>query len=60
MKLLSLLLVLSSLCFGQVESPEINAINKRIDSLDNAKVALTGKLETLKLNWIQDQIEKIG
>lgn len=60
MKLLSLLLVLSSLCYGQAESPDINAINKRIDSLDNAKVALTGKLETLKLNWIQDQIEKIG
>ncbi len=60
MKLITLFLVLSSFCYGQVETPEINAINQRIDSIDNAKRALIAKIETLKLNWIQDQIETIG
>ena len=58
--LLLLALALSSICYGQIETPEISLINQRIDSLDNAKVVLTEKLETLKLNWIQDQIEKVG
>lgn len=60
MKLILLFLTLSSICFGQNETPEINSIQQRIDSLDRVKVELKSKLETLKLNWIQDEIEKIG
>ena len=60
MKLITLFLALSSLSFGQIETPDIKLINERIDSLNNVKAALISELETLKLNWIQDQIEKIG
>ena len=60
MKLTLLFLVLTSFCFGQNDVPEINSINQRIDSLDKVKGELMTKLETLKLNWINDEIENIG
>ena len=60
MKLTLLFLALASFCFGQNDVPEINSINQRIDSLDKVKGELMTKLETLKLNWINDEIENIG
>lgn len=60
MKLIFLLLAFTSFCFGQIETPEINTINKRIESLDEEKKALVAEIETLKLNWIQNEIERVG
>lgn len=60
MKLIFLLLAFSPLCYGQVETPEINAINLQLEAIDKEKAALKGKLETLKLNWIQSEIERVG
>ncbi len=60
MKLITLLLLIPSFCFGQIETPQINTINQRIDSLDDAKSRLLSELEILKLNWIQEQIETVG
>ncbi len=60
MKLLLLLLAFPSFCYAQNELPEIKSINQRIDSLDKIKAKLMVELEDLKLNWIQDEIERVG
>lgn len=60
MKLATLFLFFSCLCYGQIETPQIKMISERIDSLDQAKKAFLGELEVLKLNWIQDEIERVG
>ncbi|MDG1333944.1 MAG: DNA/RNA non-specific endonuclease, partial [Crocinitomicaceae bacterium] len=54
------ILFLTSLCFGQVETPKINTINQRISALDQEKQTLLEELEVLKLDWIQDEIERVG
>ena len=60
MKLIPLFLVISSFYFGQIETPEINSIQRKIDDLEQSKEILKTELEAAKLNWIQNQIEKIG
>ena len=60
MKILSAFLLLTSTCFGQIYSPEINALNQQLDSIDLVKTDLLDRLEKLKLTWIQHEMEKIG
>jgi endonuclease G len=60
MKLIPLFLVISSFYFGQIETPKINSIQRKIDDLEQSKEILKTELEAAKLNWIQNQIEKIG
>jgi endonuclease G len=60
MKLAILFFFLTGLCYGQIETPNINTINERIDALDQEKKALLEELEVLKLSWIQDEIERVG
>ena len=60
MKLGTLFLFFASVCFGQIETPEIKNINERIDSLDQARVNLVAELEVLKLDWIQDELDRVG
>ena len=60
MKINILLLFFAIPGFGQNYSPEIDALNQRIDSIDVVKNALINRLETLKLNWIQNEMEKVG
>ncbi|NRA12893.1 MAG: DNA/RNA non-specific endonuclease [Crocinitomicaceae bacterium] len=54
------LLVPSSICFGQVQTIEMDAINQKLDSIEVVKTNLVAELEVLKLNWIQDEINTIG
>ena len=60
MKFLLAFLLLSTTCFGQTESKEIESINKQLDSIDNVKSKLKEKLEVYKLQWIQNEIVKVG
>jgi endonuclease G len=60
MRLLILCLFISSFSFGQAKSKEIDEINKQIESIELTKNVLTDKLETLKLAWIQKEINTIG
>ena len=60
MKLLLPLLLLSSISFGQREPKEIEEINKQIDSINLVKSQLMEELEFHKLQWIQDEIIKVG
>ena len=60
MKLLLTLLLLSSISFGQREPKEIEEINKQIDSINLVKSQLMEELEFHKLQWIQDEIIKVG
>ena len=60
MKLATLLVFFSSICFGQTETPEIKTINQKIDSLDQVRANLVGELETLKLGWIQTELDRVG
>lgn len=50
----------SSVCFAQVETPQIRIINQKIDSLDEARMHLLDELETLKLGWIQTELDRVG
>ena len=45
---------------GQIKTREIISIQQKIDSLERIKEILKTKLEAAKLNWIQDQIKKVG
>ena len=60
MKLILLFFVIGSFCFGQIETPEINEIERKINALEESKAILKAELEAAKLNWIQHQIKKIG
>ena len=60
MKLIFFLFVFSAFCYGQIETPAINTINKRIETLEEEKKALMEEIEVLKLNWIQDEIVRVG
>ncbi|OUT71431.1 MAG: hypothetical protein CBB76_04140 [Crocinitomicaceae bacterium TMED16] len=60
MQLIPVFLLISCCCFGQIETPEINSIQRKIDALEQSKEILKTELEAAKLNWIQHQIKKIG
>ena len=60
MQLILVFLLISCCCFGQIETPEINSIQRKIDALEQSKEILKTELEAAKLNWIQRQIKKIG
>ena len=60
MKLILLFFVIGGFCFGQIETPEINEIERKINALEESKAILKDELEAAKLNWIQHQIKKIG
>ena len=60
MKILFFFLLISSVCIAQSDIPEINAINKRLDSISILKLELQAQLEVLKLDWIQNEINNIG
>ena len=60
MKLILLFFVIGGFCFGQIETPEINEIQRKINALEESKAILKAELEAAKLNWIQHQIKKIG
>ena len=60
MKFLFLFFIISSTCFGQAESSEINVINKRLDSIAQLEAQLIQELEILKLTWIQNEINTVG
>ena len=60
MKFLFLFFIISSNCFGQAESSEINVINKRLDSIAQLEAQLIQELEILKLTWIQNEINTVG
>lgn len=60
MKLLTLLLLFPSVCFGQVETPKINAINQQLEEIEQTKTNLLEELEVLKLEWIQTEMERVG
>lgn len=60
MKINILLLLFAFPSFGQVYSPEIDSLNEQIDSIDAVKNDLLSRLETLKLNWIQSEMERVG
>lgn len=60
MKFIPIFFVISSFCFGQIETTEINSIQGKIDALEQSKQILKTALETARLNWIQNQIKKIG
>jgi endonuclease G len=60
MKLILLFFVMGGFCFGQIETPEINEIQRKINALEESKAILKAELEAAKLNWIQHQIKKIG
>ena len=60
MQLIPVFLLISCCCFGQIETPEINSIQRKIDALEESKEILKTELEAAKLNWIQRQIKKIG
>ena len=60
MKLILLFFVIGGFCFGQIETPEINEIERKINALEESKAILKAELEAAKLNWIQHQIKKIG
>jgi len=60
MKFLFFSLLITSSCLGQSETPEIDNINKQLDSIAHLKVQLRSQLEGLKLTWIQNEINRIG
>ena len=60
MKLILLFFVIGGFCFGQIETPEINEIQRKISALEESKEILKTELEAARLNWIQHQIKKIG
>lgn len=60
MKLILLFLAVSCFSYGQIDRSEINSINQQLDSLESVKAGLMTKLETLKLDWIQDEIKRVG
>ena len=60
MKLILLFFVIGGFCFGQIETPEINEIQRKINALEESKAILKAELEAAKLDWIQHQIKKIG
>lgn len=60
MKTIFFLLISSSFCFGQSETPEISSIQNELNSIHEQKNKLLEQLEVLKLKWIQDEINKIG
>jgi endonuclease G len=60
MKLGTLFLFFTSVCFGQVETPEIKNINQKIEALDQTRTELVAELEVLKLAWIQDELDRVG
>ena len=60
MKLIPFFLLIGCFCHAQIETPEIKAIQQKIDALDNSKAILKSELEAAKLQWIQNQIKEIG
>lgn len=54
------LLVPSSICFGQIQAVEMDAINQKLDSIAVVKTKLIAELEVLKLKWVQDEIRAVG
>ena len=60
MKLILLFFVIGGFCFGQIETTEINEIQRKINALEESKAILKTELEAAKLDWIQHQIKKIG
>ncbi len=60
MKLATLFIFIASFGFTQTSTPKIESINQRIDSLDEVKAELLAELEGLKLNWIQNELDRVG
>lgn len=60
MKIIVALLMISSICYGQVDGPEFQKIDQQLDSIENLKQKLTGELELIRLKWIQDEIAAVG
>ena len=54
------LIVPSSICFGQIQTVEMDAINQKLDSIAVVKAKFIAELEVLKFEWIQDEIRAIG
>lgn len=55
-----ILIVPSSICFGQIQTVEMDAINQKLDSIAVVKAKFIAELEVLKFEWIQDEIRAIG
>ncbi len=60
MKIIVALLMISSICYGQVDGPEFQKIDQQLDSIENLKQKLMGELELIRLKWIQDEIATVG
>lgn len=60
MKIIIALLMISSACYGQVDGPAYEKIDRQLDSLEHLKTKLNRELELIRLSWIRDEIVIIG
>jgi endonuclease G len=60
MRTLLSFLFLSSICFGQADSPELKKIQNRLDSIEDLKQSLKNQMESIKLEWIRNEITAMG
>ena len=60
MKIIIALLMISSACYGQVDGPAYEKIDRQLDSLEHLKTKLNRELELIRLRWIRDEIVIIG
>ena len=60
MRLVFAFIFTSSICIGQVESPELDKINAQLDSIELVKAELMEQTEGLKLAWIEAQLLVVG
>ena len=60
MKILYALLMITSVAQAQDVDAEINAVNNQLDSIEKVRADLIERMEVLKQNWIQNEIESIG
>lgn len=60
MKIIIALLMISSACYGQLDGPEYEKIDRQLDSLEHLKQRLNRELELIRLRWIRDEIAAIG
>lgn len=54
------LLVFATPLFGQNETIEITNLSRQLDSIDVVKNSLLDRLEILKLEWIQNEMNEVG
>ncbi|MFT5819448.1 MAG: endonuclease G [Crocinitomix sp.] len=60
MKIIAALMMISSICYGQVNGPEFEKLDQQLDSIENLKTKLTQELEFIRLKWIREEIASVG